>query len=321
MPKAAPPATFSSDGGDTGDLPFATRKPASEEASEFLRVMFFGQESTGKTTSALFMANAPGDGIVLVVSLENGVKIKPLRDLGVNVDLIREWPEDPTERVTFEGLEKLFYQCSNQLRKAPGSIKGVVFDTWSVASYALLEGAAEFQVERSKNGNNPRTSSRAIELQDYNTLLKDCRDIINKFASLPCHLAIVGQEADQVPGEGEFKGFKQIAVDVAGSKTRPLLYAAVDMAVRCVAETVVTGEYESKILITAQTAKSNTLRVKDRFHVLPPRLPEPRFDRLLDYYQEDVVASTDVAFTIHAETRESAAKFEADRKAAARGKR
>lgn len=316
MAKVSDTPATTSGGGFLDDL------PGMDAASQFLRVLYFGQEGTGKSSSSAFMANTPGEGVVLAVSMENGLKLGPLKQLGVNVDSIKLWPPDPTRaaNLTYEDLDKLYFQCANQLRKAPGSIKGVIFDTWSVASYALLEGAAEFQVERSKRGNNPRESARAIELQDYNTLLKDCRDIINKFAGLPCHLAIVCQEADNVPGEGEFKGFKQYAADVAGSKSRPLMYAAVDQAIRLTAETVVTGDTESEILVEGYAAKSKTLRVKDRFHVLPPVMPEPRFDRLLEYYQGTVLPSTDPVFGLYAKTREQAAEYAAEKKNNARNR-
>lgn len=290
-----------------------------EEAEEFVKALYFGTESTGKTTAAAFMANLPGDGDVIVINAEAGFKKRPLKALGVRIECLKIWNPPGNGVITYEKLEQLYFRTAARLREDPKCVKGVIMDSGTEITNKILEAASWTMYEREqrntrKADEDKRFSPEVTQLEDYGLMTSQMRKLIRKFRDLPCHFAMTALETE-AQGEGEFSHAKKQAAPEFTPKLRTSILGYVDVALRLKSETLPTGDQEQETLVTARTKPSALVRGKDRLGVLPRDMPEPRFDRVVDYVNGDVVWADDELFPLYAQTREKAEAYK-DRKAA-----
>lgn len=293
-----------------------------DEAEEWVKALYYGIEGTGKTTAAAFMANLPGDGVVIVINAEAGFKKGPLKLLGVRTELIQIWNPPGDGVMTYEKLERFYYRQSARLRKDPGCIKGIIMDSATEIANKILEQASMTMYLREqrntrKADDDKRFSPEVTELQDFGLLTSQMRKLIRKFRDLPCHFAMTALETEG-KAEGDFAGGH--AAPEFTPKLRVSMLGYVDVALRLTAESLAVGERESETLVMARTRPSRLIRAKDRLGVLPRDMPEPRFDRIVQYVSGEVVAADDDLFPLYAQARERAdvyTKEKADKKKAA----
>jgi len=261
-----------------------------DDLTEYLKVMYYGQEGTRKTTNALQMTKT-GPGQVLLVNAEGGAKKTPLRKHGVDTARVMVWPPEG-ERVTFAGLEKLFYRVMSDLMTDPMSWLGTVWDSATDIHQALLDQVVEADIARqteilAKNqgrrpGNIVLRDRFDTDRDDYKTMSNQFRLLLRKFRELPCHFAVTAL----------------LRIDEVGRK--PMQGPAVTPAIG----TDLMG-YMDIVLLTqvarfgdahvgfAQTAPDATHRAKDRFDVLPLELPNPSFDRIASYVSGALTVDND----------------------------
>ncbi|UTN93060.1 RecA-like DNA recombinase [Streptomyces phage Marky] len=292
-----------------------------DETEEFVKALYFGTESTGKTTATAFMANLPGDGDVIVINAEAGFKKRPLKALGVRIECLKVWNPPGNGVITYEKLERLYFRTAARLKEDPKSVKGVIMDSGTEITNKILEAASWTMYEREqrntrKADDEKRYSPEVVELQDYGLMTQQMRKLIRKFRDLPCHFAMTALETE-AQGEGEFSHSKKQAAPEFTPKLRTSILGYVDVALRLTSETLPTGEMEQETLITARTKPSALVRGKDRDGILPRDMPEPRFDRIVDYINGDVVWADDEVFPMYAQARERAAAYK-EQKAAAK---
>jgi len=291
-----------------------------EDAEEFVKALYFGTESTGKTTAASFMANLPGDGDVIVINAEAGFKKRPLKALGVRIECLKIWNPPGNGVITYEKLERLYFRTAARLREDPKSVKGVIMDSGTEITNKILEAASWTMYEREqrntrKADEDKRFSPEVTQLEDYGLMTSQMRKLIRKFRDLPCHFAMTALETE-AQGEGEYSHAKKQAAPEFTPKLRTSILGYMDVALRLTSETLPVGDQEQETLITARTKPSALVRGKDRLGVLPRDMPEPRFDRLVDYINGDVVWADDEVFPLYAQTRERAAAYKEEKAAA-----
>ncbi|QFG07946.1 RecA-like DNA recombinase [Streptomyces phage Intolerant] len=292
-----------------------------DETEEFLKALYFGTEGTGKTTALAFMANLPGDGDVIVINAEAGFKKGPLKALGVRTELLKIWNPPGNGVMTYEKLERLYFRTAARLREDPKSVKGVCMDSLTEIVNKILEQASWTMYEREQRNQkkaeeDKRYSPEVVELQDYGLMTSQVRKLMRKFRDLPCHFAATALETEAA-GEGEYSHSKKQAAPEMTPKLRTSVLGYVDVALRLTSETLPVSEGESETLITARTKPSALVRAKDRFGLLPRDLPEPRFDRLVEYINGETVYADDEVFPLYAQARERAAAYK-EQKAAAK---
>lgn len=290
-----------------------------EEIEEPVKALYFGTESTGKTTAAAFMANLPGDGDVIVINAEAGFKKRPLKALGVRIECLKIWNPPGNGVITYEKLEQLYFRTAARLREDPASVKGVIMDSGTEITNKILEAASWTMYEREQRNQrkaeeDKRYSPEVTELQDYGLMTTQMRKLIRKFRDLPCHFAMTALETE-AQGEGEFSHSKKQAAPEFTPKLRTSILGYMDVALRLTSETLPLGEQEQETLITARTKPSALVRGKDRLGVLPRDMPEPRFDRLVDYINGEVVWADDEVFPMYAKVRERAAAYKEEKAA------
>jgi hypothetical protein len=273
-PTAKPPSVK-----QTGGL-FATL----EDREEYLNILLFGREGSGKTTAAASLANL-GYGKVLVVNAEGGLKKNTLKRHGIDVSRIMLWPADGTP-ITHQGLADVYHQIQADLETDPKSWAGVIFDSATEIVPALVDQVAQDRMEKSARRGTPIEGVDAFftDRSDYGTMSKMFRDILRKFRDLPTHFVVTALERRDVD---EDTGKVQYGPAVTPGVQADLL-GYVDLVLACSA-----ADDELKLPFRALTRSSGKYRGKDRLGVLPKVLAHPTMDRILAYENGELTETTD----------------------------
>lgn len=253
------------------------------DRQEYLNVLLFGREGSGKTTAATSLANLGGK--VLVVNAEGGLKKNTLKRHGIDVSKIMIWPHDGTA-ITYHGLVEVYNQLKADLEKKPGSWSGVVIDSATEIVPALIDQVAKDRMEKSARrgvvieGIDEFFTDRS----DYGTMSKMFRDLLRKFRDLPAHFVITALERRDVD---EDSGKVQYGPAVTPGVQADLL-GYVDLVLACSA-----ADDENGLPYRALTRSSGKYRGKDRLGVLPKVLVEPTIPRILAYEAGDLTEDKD----------------------------
>lgn len=262
-----------------------------EDTDDFLSVLYYGAEGTRKTTNACLMTSLAGTGRVLVINAEAGLKKTALQRQGVDVSRLAFWP-GPGQQVTFEGLEKLFYQLVRDLDRDPKAWLGVVWDSATDIHQALLDQVVEKAmaqqqaiIDRNKGARpgNIRLRERFDnDRDDYRQMSNQFRLLLRRYRYLPCHFAVTALLRKDEEGKSA----------VYGPAVTPAIQSDLLGYVDIVAYTQV-AEFPAGPVGFAQTSPDKTHRAKDRYGVLPIELPNASFDRLAAYVTGDLCTTND----------------------------
>lgn len=282
-----------------------------DDTDDFLNVLFWGREGSGKTTDALAMARIPHPGKIVVVNIEGGLKKIALAKRGIPTDRIVLWPR-PGVRATFSGLEALHKKMLWDLQQDPTAYQGVVFDSVTEGSALLREDATNDRYRRLDNRNMDYDPT-FIDRGDYGVQTDQMQRILRRFRDLPCHFVATALERYD---EDQRMFGPAVNPALAGS-----LMGYVDLALYTKASQASPENDDDLIAeFRAATRPSNSWRAKDRFDVLPHVMANPTFDRVLSYVTGDLVESDDALQAEYAERQaardaaESAAKAEKEAK-------
>lgn len=255
-----------------------------DETDEYLNVLLFGREGSGKTTAAVSLANL-GYGNVLVVNAEGGLKKNTLKRHGIETSRIQVWPPSGTP-ISHSGLDEVYRQIKADLARDPKSWAGVVFDSATEVVQALVDFVANDRINKAerKGVNIDQIDQFFTDRSDYGTMSKMFRDILRKFRDLPCHFIVTALERRDVD---EDTGKVQYGPAVTpGVQTDLLGY--VDLVLACSAADDAEGKP-----FRALTRSSGKYRGKDRLGILPKVLVNPTIGRILDYENGTLTEDTD----------------------------
>lgn len=261
-----------------------------EDEPDHLSVLYYGREGTTKTTSALRMTALPGKGRVLLVNAEGGAKAKALAKHGVDPRRVATWPQ-AGKRVTFAGLEALFYRLAADLEKDPDSWLGVVWDSGTEIVQTVLDQVVEDAIReqeeiiaktRGRAGNVTVRDRFDTDRDDYRKMSNMVRSLVRKWRYLPCHFVMTALTREDEKGKKTVYGPKftpALADDILGYMDQ-VLY-------------VKSTRNRGKPVYYATTVQADDDRAKDRYDSLPRELVDPGFDRVLGYIEGSIVAAED----------------------------
>jgi hypothetical protein len=260
--------------------------PSLEETDEFLRILFYGIQGTGKTTDAALMTKVH-PGLVFVINSEAGLKRKPLALNGVDISRIRVLPnpKSPIElerTLSYELIDKLWNDAREALLQNPNSIAGFIFDSITDVYQRIMDQVIEEEVEKAARLHRERDrwfKDRA----DWGKMSDQVRDLLRKFRDLPCHLALTALRRRNVDPDGKVEYGPAITPGLA---TDVLGY--VDVV--CYTEQV---EINNNDLFIGHFRASGTTPGKDRFKSVPRKMGVPSFDRVWGYITDELTTSTD----------------------------
>lgn len=277
---------------DPGEVEFGSM----EEGDDYLSVMWYGPEGTGKTTDLCRMLEL-GPGKLLLVNAEGGAKRRALRFHGIDTSRIRTFPA-PGQPLTFEGLERLYYRLAADLEADPDSWVGTGWDSATAIAQYFLDNIVEDDIrktqeilQRNRRGKSGRAGN--IELRDrfetdrddYSTLAQQFRLLLRKYRQLPCHFGVTA-----LMRRDEDKKTRTVTYGPAVSPAlQNDLLGYVDIVIRTHAET---GKDGSPVW-WGRTSPTEDERGKDRLAGLPYELVDPTFDRIRDYLDGELNEDTD----------------------------
>jgi hypothetical protein len=258
-----------------------------DDVIDTTNTLLYGREGSGKTTAAARLANRfshlpAGKGKILVINAEGGLKLRPLKNRGVDTSRIVVWP-DPRkhERATHQGLDKIHRRVKADLEKDPESWGGAVFDSASEIHIAILDTVQQKRVNALRNQGRD-VDDDFVDISDYGTMSKLFRDILRKFRDLPIHFVVTALERRDVDKD---TGKPQYGPAVTPGLQSDLL-GYVDFVLMCKAE-------DEDGPFRALTRANSRYRAKDRFDVLPRVLVDPFLDRIVGYTLGELEPDTD----------------------------
>ena len=237
----------------TPTAPAKARRATLDKQTTHVNVLYYGEPGSGKTTSAAGLARV---GQLVYVDAESGLKRQPLEALGVPIENIQLHDE-----ISFAALETLCRQMGAELAQDPEAYAGVVPDSVSEIQRAFIEQDAPGRFRLTQG--------------DYGENTQKLRLLLRHFRDLPCSCAFITHVRRDEDDDGEVHLSPALTPAVAGD-----LLGFVDIVCYCRAVPR-PGSDEPDYIGSFRPGRKFV--AKDRFGLLPPRLIDPTFDRILDY--------------------------------------
>lgn len=257
---------------------------ALDDTDDFLNVLYWGREGSGKTTHALSMALVPHPGKIVVINIEGGLKKLALQKRGIPTDRIVIWPK-PGTRVTFPMLEALHKKMLWDLQQDPNAYQGLVVDSVTENSALFREDATQARYRRTE-ARNMEYDDTFIDRADYGVQTDQMQRILRRFRDLPCHF--VATALERYDEDQKMYG-PAVNPALAGS-----ILGYVDLALYTKASQASVENNDDLVAeFRAATRPSNSWRAKDRFDALPHVMANPTFPRVLAYVTGDLVEEDD----------------------------
>jgi hypothetical protein len=245
-----------------------------DDAEEFVNVLYYGEPGSGKTTAAASMAKL---GKIVYIDAEAGLKVQPMRRLSIPTDQIMRYRVE-----TFDDLQNLYWQLKAKLDEEPGAFAGVVFDSMTEIQKKLLEGITNARYAKSvaqaqRGGFEVKDDPFETDRDEWGRMTEMCRRICRQFRDLECHTAFVCLDQRDVDQEGDGGVFYRPALTPAFATD---LQGYVDVVLHMSQEDAELDDFSRFIGLSVPIGK---YRGKDRYGVLPPSMPNPTFDRVVDF--------------------------------------
>jgi hypothetical protein len=263
-----------------------------EDALDPLRVLYYGDGGTAKTTNIAHMADL---GKIVVINAEGGLSVTALRKQSVNTANVEVWP-DPGEKITFKGLEAECLRIREALNEDPSAYVGTAWDSLTELAAVLLEDVTAKEYERAVRTGAKRADMGEFftDVGDYGVMAQQVRQLIRKFRDLPCHFSASCLERRDQDPDGKI---------IYRPSVIPSLYSDLHLWFGMVCHTVVaTSENTGEEQYRGEFRPIGKYRGKDRHGVTPRILVNPTFDRLLSYF-EGAITEADDPVMIEARTK------------------
>lgn len=299
-PKPGPPAKKAATAKKTAQSPPAKKaaaapaesKPAKprklgsslEDQVTYVTELVWGPEGTGKTTDGLRMTElASGKKQrVLLIDAEAGAKKQALKQRGVDVSRVDVWPTEEDGgpgALTFEGM----FDLADDLREQAEFYIGWMWDSGTEITKRLLDNVtADARVKDAQLG---KARGRfQVNLEDHGVASAMLRELLRKFRDLPMHGVITALERRDVDNDtGRVKYGPAMAPAMANDAA-----GLVDLVIY---KTV--DQLGDRSIRSGHSVPTTIRRAKDRYGVLPPKLADPYFDRIVQYVNGDLTRDSD----------------------------
>jgi hypothetical protein len=258
---------------------------ADDPSQEFLAVLWYGPPGTGKTTDLAYMAHL---GNVAYIRADRSVRRRPLTQLGVPVGNI-----EPIDELDTEALVKMIPKFRQRLEEDPESLAGVAVDTITELLARRMEAIVDLEWKKyvakcRRDRMEPEADKRYFVSRDYwQPITQEMRRFVRQMKDLQCHLAISAQPRKDTD---EDDGTVQIGPSV-NPAFQGDLQAYMDFVIRTASDGFWPGTDES--IFVGYPRHMGKYAGKDREHVLPSRLVEPTFDRVLAYARGELTKDND----------------------------
>jgi hypothetical protein len=258
-----------------------------DDEDEFLKILYYGDYGSGKTTSMAYMSEL---GVIKWIRPDKGIRPRRLRALGLDTSRI-----EPVDNFDPISMERTIEEWRELLEDDPKSLAGVCIDTGT----ELLARRIEVYVDH--DWKKARTQARTARIEidpleryisgdvrdQYKGATQELRRMTRHLHDLRCHVAVACQmrfEAGQYTPDLS-PGIRGDLIGYAG------------VVIRLQQE----GEMDGEPLIVGYPRPDDSHVAKDQYGVLPSRLAYPTFPRVLRYVQGELTKESD---TIQADYRD-----------------
>ena len=258
-----------------------------DEMAEYLNILYYGEPGSGKTSAAASMAHL---GLVYLVDVESGAKVRPLRKLGVPTKNIR-----PVRVSSYRDLDQFYWFLKQRLEEDPEAVAGVIFDSITEIHDQLIREQVDVRhakavrkVTNAKTGEllqDVDDNEFLVELPERGIVTEQLRTLTRRFRDLPCHVAIVAGAKREVDPNGEGVVYLPQLPPKFGAQLRGF--------VDVVAYTVKVPEIEDASGYLGVFRDTGRYKGKDRLGALPPVVAYPSFDRVASIIFEELELESD----------------------------
>lgn len=253
-----------------------------DDSDDFVRVCWYGDPGTGKTTNA---AGAAHLGRVAVAAAEEGLYARPLKKLGVPVQNVI-----PYRETDFESLGALAEQLRSDLADDPKSWAAFSLDTVTELASQWVAAEVDRRIAKEMRKISPMEEYQkkpfGAERDDYGVATQQFRRTLRAFADLPLHVAYtahVRRDVDEDTGTVAY-----------GPSLFPAMQADLMGHVSILIWTRVVGEFEDgRPIHVGQTRGTGKYKSKDRLNALPRTMVNPSLDRVVGYVNGELEETSD----------------------------
>lgn len=261
-PKIVKPKTI------RNDHPLA---PANME--DVARVLWFGDPGHGKTTAMCMLANV---GKVVLLDSEQRLKRTALRRAGVNVDNIERHTD-----ISYRALSDLFDELADRA-EYDQTFVGILWDGLTELQRTLVANAVDAAVRKAERQGTVRDDFKTF-MDDYGDTTEQFRRLLRKAMRIPVHIGVTCLSKRDKDENDAIRVTPQVT---------PAIGRDVNSAMDVITFLKV-DEVDDRVVRTAMCQPLGRYDAKDTFGVLPRRLAEPTFPRILGYIREDLTPSSD----------------------------
>lgn len=252
-------------------------RPTLDEVQARYRCLYYGDPGGGKTTAIAMAAKL---GKVIYIDADGGLKAKALRRHGIPVENI-----EPYTDISYRGLEKLHQETHTRLRDGE-DIYAIAWDTTSKTQDAFLDEIMPESLKKSERIGKDRGEFE-IYLEDRGVVVEMMKKLLRRFHGLDCNLLLGAHERRDVNQEdGSVRVGPALSPSVAAS-----FGGWMDCIIRCSTETFendpTLAEWDGMEFV-GLTRPDGRFVAKDRFGLLPKRMVNPGFDRVIAYLDGDL---------------------------------
>lgn len=253
-----------------------------DDGDDFVRVCYYGDPGSGKTTA---VAGGAFLGRTKIAAAEEGLYARPLKKLGVPVANII-----PTSHTGFDSLMKGAEVLREELHDTPGSWSAWALDTVTELADQWLAQEVDRRIQKEIAQISPMEEYKKkpfnAERDDYGVITQQFRRMLRAYADLPLHVAYtahVRRDVDEDSGTVAY-----------GPDLFPKMQAALMGHVSILVWTRVVGEYDDGSPVhVGQTRGTGKYKSKDRLNALPRTMAYPTLDRVVGYVNGELDEESD----------------------------
>lgn len=246
-------------------------------------VAYYGDPGSGKSTN---IASGARLGRTLVVAAEDGLKPRPLRNLGVPVEKIV-----PVRNAGNDELTEAIWMLRSDLDSNPDSWAALGFDSVTEMIKALLAQVVDTNYEKERaradrRGEEYDKSPYFVSRDYYGQVTEMFRRVLRGTADLPLNVAFsahVRRDVDEDDGTVKY-----------GPALPPAAQSELIGFVDVLMLTRRLGEYADGTPIhVGISGGGGKYQTKDRLGVLPRVMADPTLDRIVAYNNGELTEETD----------------------------
>lgn len=253
-----------------------------EDDDSFVRVCYYGDPGTGKTSD---IAGGAHLGRMSIAKAEEGLYARPLRKLGIPAENII-----PHAACDFDSLMAHAEVLREQLADDPKSWAAFSIDTMTELANRWLSTEVDRRIDKEMRKISPMEEYQKkpfnAERDDYGVITQQSLRVLRAFADLPLHVAYtahVRRDVDEDTGTVAY-----------GPDVPPKMQSHLLGHVSILVWTRVVGEFDDgRPIHVGQTRGTGKYKSKDRLNALPRTMVNPSLDRVVGYVNGELEEDSD----------------------------